>query len=175
MKVTGLCVLVVLLVASPVLSQVPDDKLIVPGQRIGSWTLQMTIEELVGVLGRQTRINAGKQLGGDAHQDLRVYRWERVGLTAWTRDGRSILMLEAEGAPEFVTEKGVKWGMSRMEVEGAYGRPNSVTPLRSRSSTTKSVWRSFSPKPPRWVGLASSVPAPPRASGSHNYMSAVLE
>lgn len=127
MKVAWLCVLALLLVVSPVLSQVSDDKLIVPGQRVGAWTLQMTVQEIVGALGRQTRISSGGQLGTDFQGDLRVYRWERVGLNAYTRDDRSILLLEADNAPEFVTEKGVKWGMPRADVESAYGRPTRVT------------------------------------------------
>ena len=63
----------------------------------------------------------------DLQADLRVYNWDRVGLVAYTRDDRSILLLESEGAPEFVTEKGVKWDMARADVESAYGRPTRVT------------------------------------------------
>jgi len=44
--VAALGVLVLLLLAPPVVSQVPDDKLIVPGVRIGKWTLEMTIDTL---------------------------------------------------------------------------------------------------------------------------------
>ena len=40
-----------LLLASSAASQTPDDNLIVPGQRIGKWTLAMSVEAIVKVLG----------------------------------------------------------------------------------------------------------------------------
>lgn len=127
--VVGL-VLSLSLLVQPAVSQVPDDRLIVPGQRIGAWTLQMTVQEIVGALGRATpgiSRHPGGQLSADLQADLRVYNWVRVGLVAYTRDDRSILLLEIDGAPEFVTEKGVKWDMARADVESAYGRPTRVT------------------------------------------------
>lgn len=127
MKRIGLPVLLVLLTGTQVASQVPEDKLITLGQRIGGWTLQMTLEEMIGSLGRPTRILSGAFLGADLIGDLRAYRWERVGLHAYTRDDRTILLLEAFEAPEFMTEKGVKWDVSRASVESAYGRPTKVT------------------------------------------------
>lgn len=47
----------------PGLAQAPPERLVVPGERIGAWTLQMTGDNLVAVLGRQTRIASGGQLG----------------------------------------------------------------------------------------------------------------
>jgi hypothetical protein len=108
-------------------SQVPDSRLVVPGQRIGAWTLQMTVDNLVAVLGRQTRIASGGQLGGDMQIDLRVYRWDNIGLLVYTRDGQSVLLMEVNQAPEFVTEKGITFDTPRAEVEAAYGRPTKVS------------------------------------------------
>lgn len=126
-KSAALSVLIFLVLARPTAAQVPDDKLIVPGTRIGLWTLQMTIPELVGVLGRQIAIATRQsQLGADFQDDLRAYVWG-VGLQAYTRDDRSILLLEAYKAPAFMTEKGIKFGMPRADVERAYGRPTRVT------------------------------------------------
>lgn len=88
-----------------------------PGQRIGAWTLQMTVDNLVAVLGRQTRIASGGQLGEDMQIDLLVY----------TRDGRTILLMEVNQAPEFVTAKGVTFDTPRGEVEAAYGQPTKVS------------------------------------------------
>lgn len=127
MRVAWLCVMALLFAVSPVLSQVSDDKLIVPGLRVGAWTLQMTVEEIVSALGRQTRIGSGGQLGSDLLQNIRVYKWERVGLNAYAKDGRSILLLEADNAPDFVTQNGITWGKSRADVERAYGQPTRVT------------------------------------------------
>ena len=133
MKWIALLVLLILLTATQAASQVPEDRrLIVPGQRIGAWTLQMTVQDIVGALGRPTRILSGAQLISSLgivgfQVDLRAYRWERIGLYAYTRDDRSIPLLEATGAPEFVTEKGVKWDMPRADVESAYGLPTRVT------------------------------------------------
>ncbi len=52
------CVLFLLVVlAAPGFAQAPDDKLIVSGQRIGKWTLEMTIDDLL-------RINGPRNGGG---------------------------------------------------------------------------------------------------------------
>jgi hypothetical protein len=51
MKRVGLFLLLLLLLAPPATSQVPDDKLIVSGQRIGKWALEMTVDDLVRMNG----------------------------------------------------------------------------------------------------------------------------
>lgn len=132
--VAVLSVVALLLLAPSAASQVPDDKLIVPGQRVGAWTLQMTIQEIVGKLGHQEHIASGGQLGADFQGDLRAYRWSGEGLHAYTRDDRTILLLEAYQAPQFVTDKGVKFGMQRGDVEGSYGRPTRVTQWGSNTA-----------------------------------------
>src|SRR3990170_4152679 len=54
MKATAaLGVLILLLLAPPAVSQIPDDKLIVPGVRIGKWTLKMTINDLLRMNGQR--------------------------------------------------------------------------------------------------------------------------
>ena len=50
--------LFLLLLVQPPLTQVPDDKLIVPGQRIGKWTLDMSIDDLLKMNG--ARNGAGR-------------------------------------------------------------------------------------------------------------------
>ncbi len=143
MKAIAVFVLLLLFLAPPVISQVPDNKLIVPGQRVGAWTLQMTIEEIAGALGRQKQIIRTGYVQGsvDVQGDLRDYRWELVGwLDAWTRDGRSILLLDVWGSPEFVTEKGVKSGVPRADVEIAYGPPTRVTHRSTEGADT--LWYS---------------------------------
>ncbi len=52
--VAALAVLILLLLAPSVVSQVPDDKPIVPGVRIGKWTLEMTIDTLLQMNVRET-------------------------------------------------------------------------------------------------------------------------
>lgn len=49
--VLALSIIALLLLASPAVSQVPDDKLIVAGQRIGKWTLEMTVDDLFRING----------------------------------------------------------------------------------------------------------------------------
>ncbi len=119
--------LVVALSAGPALPASPADKSIVPGTRIGPWTLQMTIDEFVAQLGRPTRIMSASQLGADIQSDLRAHNWNSVGLLVYTRDGQHALLMEINQAPEYVTEKGVRWDTLRADVETAYGPPTKVS------------------------------------------------
>jgi len=52
MKLVWSLLMMLLLTASPASSQVPDDAPIMPGLRIGRWTLEMTIDDLVRVNGQ---------------------------------------------------------------------------------------------------------------------------
>ncbi len=122
-----LAFLAVAVATAPALSQAPPDRSIVPGARIGPWTLQMTIDEFVAQLGRPTRIMSAGQLGADIQTDLRAHNWNSVGLLVYTRDGQHALLMEINQAPEYVTEKGVRWDTLRADVEAAYGPPTKVS------------------------------------------------
>jgi len=49
-RFVGLLCVIVLLLALPAWSQVPDDRLIVPGDRIGKWTLDVTSSQVEAVV-----------------------------------------------------------------------------------------------------------------------------
>ncbi len=130
MKRVGLFLLLLLLLAPPATSQVPDDKLIVSGQRIGKWTLEMTLDDLV-------RINGPAECGVPPQELTIVVRRDTLcawpgdnPLTAATRDGRRVLVLILAGdgpkesvARTFKTEKGIAIGYSRSDMLAAYGSP----------------------------------------------------
>jgi hypothetical protein len=78
-----------LLAASPVLPLVPDDNLVIPGQRIGRWTLGMTLKDLGRVSGPLIRHvspvlwEMGQDVIACCPEPIRVH-WE-VGLAAVAR------------------------------------------------------------------------------------------
>lgn len=112
------------LVALPVASQVPDDVLIVPGVRVGKWTLEMTIDDLTRMNGQGSSIvslTSPLYVGS-----ITRVAWTTNSLTAFTRDRRKIEALCIdEGA--FRTEKIIQIGSStRSSVIAAYGNPTAV-------------------------------------------------
>ena len=86
MKIGILLVLSLLLAVGPAAPQALDDALIVPGERIGKWTLQMTIDDLVRCNGpaRSAFFTKGHAPGGGE------------GSAAWT--GSIVLQLSIVGA-----------------------------------------------------------------------------
>ena len=143
MKATAaLGVLILLLLAPPAVSQIPDDKLIVPGVRIGKWTLKMTINDLLRMNGQ--RVGGG---GGAAIEqanardfvssDFWWHHWYNLDFDAITmgRDSqRAVVLLVTAG--EYKTAKGIAVkSASRGDVDRAYGKPTVVTqPLPNWSS-----------------------------------------
>lgn len=138
MRVTAVIVLVVLTLALPAASQVADDKLIVPGQRIGRWTLDMTINALVEMNGPQNVPASARGVGTpidvmtkwfpDSREDIYDHWWSNLFLSAATR-GRDAQRVEYiyTRSGDFKTEKNIALGMTREDVEKAYGQPIAVT------------------------------------------------
>ncbi len=129
-------VLVLLLLAPPVISQVPDDKLIVSGLRIGKWTLEMTIDILRQMNGPEN-IRPGspgtpiERMPGwfpDSNDKIWWHDWANLLFSAATR-GRDAQRVEYIfiRSEEFKTDKGIVPGMVRQAVENAYGQPTAVT------------------------------------------------
>jgi hypothetical protein len=129
----------------PVAAQVPDDQLVIPGQRIGKWMLQMTLEELTSMNGRPLFVSANML---DIMRPLRGYYWTRdqALFFAWTADGRTVAFLGITGG-QFRTERGVGYKSPVSDVEGAYGRPTAVT--RETGVLTKMIYDE--------IGLAVSI------------------
>src|SRR2546425_2855569 len=128
--------LVLLLSAMPVFSQTPNDKLIVPGQRIGKWTLDMTIDTLVRMNGPQnlplfigpSPVYAMRRWYSDSDSEIWGQEWFDLHFQAATR-GRDAQRLEYIfiESDEFKTDKDIAVGVTRQVVESAYGQPTAVT------------------------------------------------
>lgn len=82
-KRVSLLILLLLLATPPVASQVPDDKLIVPGQRVGKWTLEMTIGDFVRMNGEDYL--EGKDSSVDAQGELLFRAWIHLALSVGYR------------------------------------------------------------------------------------------
>ncbi len=123
-----------LALASDAGAQANDDKRIVPGQRIGPWTLEMTVADL-------NRINGPKQAIGirpgeleflPAQQDLVkplwIHRWDHVRLRVLTveRGDQNIVGLTIF-SDAYKTVEGIGIGSTREQVIAAYGQPSAMT------------------------------------------------
>jgi len=134
--VAALGVLVLLLLAPPVVSQVPDDKLIVPGVRIGKWTLEMTIDTLRQMNGPEnigpgspgTPIERMPGWFADSNSEIWWHEWSNLSFSAATR-GRDAQRVEYifTWSNDFKTGKNIAPGMVRQAVENAYEQPTAVT------------------------------------------------
>jgi hypothetical protein len=127
--VVALGVLVLLLGAPPAMSQVPDDRLIVPGQRIGKWTLSMTLGDFKQMHGSPSAPRRLSEFYPDiATDELWTHIWENLGINVITlgRDSPQILTIVARIA-DYRTERGISVGSTGEAVEAAYGRPTAVT------------------------------------------------
>jgi len=120
----GLLLFLVLLGASHAIAQVPDDKLIVPGQRIGKWRLETTIRDLVQMNGPATIFTL--DLLDIVPPSPQRHNWGPLEFAAITRDGRRVEFLLIF-SPDFKTEKGVGPGSNRIAVQSAYGPPTAET------------------------------------------------
>jgi hypothetical protein len=116
-KLIWVLLIVLLLAGSPAATQVPDDALIVPGLRVGKWSLDMTVDDLVRVNGQ----GDFSTLSHPAHvAGLTVIAWRTSPLGALTKDRRKIEALSMAGG-EFKTEKGIGVGSTRANIIAAYG------------------------------------------------------
>ncbi len=130
--------LLVLLLVVPVASQVLDDKLIVPGQRIGKWTLEMSMAELVQMNGRP---QSERETVGDFATGLWVRDWPSLGLRVFTlgRDAQRIASL-ATFDEVYKTAKGVSFASSPEALEAAYGKPTAVAAAATPGSGYSQRW-----------------------------------
>jgi len=116
-----------LLLASSAASQTPDDNLIVPGQRIGKWTLAMSVEAIVKVLGEPPFLMEGLSGGVPTQPGVLAYDWRGpFGLGLGTKNDRTVLVLYTSGTLKYKTAKGVKYGAPLGSVESAYGKPTAT-------------------------------------------------
>lgn len=120
--------------APTVAAATPDDRLVVPGLRVGKWMLTMSIDDLIRMHGRPIRVQvqAGLPPAADAVYDYVALTWDGVPVTATTLNGRTRAMLLSiaflsAGGRRFVTDKGVVFGTLRADVLKIYGDPTAET------------------------------------------------
>ena len=103
MKGVTVALLLLVVLAAPALSQAPDDKLIVPDERIGRFTLTMTVAEVLGMLGPATRLSPS-MFGDQSLQNvLTLYIWDVVPLTIITRDEKVPLSIGIRRSNDYQT------------------------------------------------------------------------
>ena len=151
MKLVWSLLMMLLLTASPASSQVPDDAPIMPGLRIGRWTLEMTIDDLVRVNGQGGTVALSHPAYVGA---FTVVSWPTSPLAAFTKDRRRIEALSVE-AGAFRTYKGIGIGSSRANVIAAYGNSTATAAI---SPTTVLMYDE--------IGASFGVDHEPRVEGT---------
>ncbi len=112
-----------LLAAAPAASQAPDDRLIVPGQRIGKWSLAATIQDLT-----QTAGPPGVQEVAETNRPtLVVYTWAPPGIAAVSRDRTKVEFLYLYGGSDYKTDKAIGRGSTTNAARRAYTGPAFTT------------------------------------------------
>jgi hypothetical protein len=119
-----------------------QDRMIVPGVRVGRWTLALTLDDLTRMHGYAVRllVTAGIPPAADAVFDHTTYTWERVPFAAMAFQGRKrveylqigFLMHSANG---YRTTGGIGFMTRRSRVIAVYGRPTAEMaphPLETR-------------------------------------------
>jgi hypothetical protein len=121
--------LTLLLLPLPAAAQPSDDRLIVPGARIGTITLALSVDTAVRMLGEPAAWAEGlPRMMVRTQPGILMLDWTGPrGLGLATKDERAILVLYSCSTPQFATARGVKYGEGRAAVESAYGRPTMTT------------------------------------------------
>ena len=120
--------LVVLLTPAAAAAQSPDDRIIVPGVRVGAWHLAMTVDELMKLSGPY--VGRGLIQLPDMVDQFTLIRWPDLSLAVVTIDGNHIvfLALGIGGVPAFhKTVEGVGAQSTVAEVLKVYGTPTAKT------------------------------------------------
>jgi hypothetical protein len=146
-----LALLVVVALSTPGYTQAPDDKLIVPGQRIGAWMLAMTIDDLV-------TMNGARNANGSLNQDMPVmpaqhftandyvnnvyiHAWHNLQFLAGTlgeKSKRVIFIATFSGA--YKTMKGLSLATTPVGVEVLYGKPTANTQFGSWETGSRMIY-----------------------------------
>ena len=126
MRVSTFVIAIVLILAFADVSfpQTPDDGVIVPGERIGRWSLRLSFSKLARMTGSEP-LPFGPP---DFRPGLREFGWfhgPAAGLYAATRDGRRMEYLEAwlssSGLASFKTARDIGKDSTQEAVVAAYG------------------------------------------------------
>jgi hypothetical protein len=128
-----LLLLIVLPLSVPGYTQAPNDNLIVPGQRIGKWTLDMTIDDLVRMNGPQNANGAFTQpvpvmlarlMNGDYADNVYSHAWHNLSLFVGTvgENSPKVVFL-AIFSKDYKTAEGLSLNAPPQNIEALYGKP----------------------------------------------------
>lgn len=108
------------LIALPVVAQTPQDKIAVPGIRVGRWDLNMSVQEFL-----RTNGPAGPRPSVATQYVPRMtwYSWDHLGIGAGSHDRRKVEFVAVYAVRDLTTERGVGMRSSRRAVLAAYGSP----------------------------------------------------
>lgn len=117
-------VLLLALIPAGTFSKVPDDNLMVPGRRIGPWSLEMTVREFVRNVGPSNVHHHPETLDLVAAYDFHC----TDEICAFYRGSSELAFLQVSYIGMFArTERGPGVGSTLPEVLAAYGRPTATT------------------------------------------------
>lgn len=120
MRILSALLLLVFTGASPALSQVSDDKIVVPGVRIGRWTLETPIPELLRMNGSPS---SRPSIVSALIPGATWYSWDGFGIAAGTHDRRITAYLALYDERDYAAPRGVGIKASRSAVLSAHGEP----------------------------------------------------
>lgn len=127
MRTAILLVLAILCITCPAVSQPADDKLIVPGVRIGKWTLKMTFDEMEKMNG-PTSVSHGL-FWPDFRGETFFYVWRSLDFGVAAYEPRKVgwFVVCFGGFVPWRTEKGIGLQSTRANILKAYGKPTVET------------------------------------------------
>lgn len=101
-------------------AQTPQDKMIVPGSRIGPWKLDMSFQELIQMNGAA---GAHPTIASRYVSRATWYPWGHLGIAAASHDKREVEFLAVFDTRELSTRSGIRVKSTRKRVQAAYGEP----------------------------------------------------
>jgi hypothetical protein len=117
-------ILLLALIPAGTFSKVPDDGLLVPGRRIGRWSLDMTVHAFIKGVGPSNVYHRPETLDLAAAYDFHC----TAEICAFYRTPTELAFLQVSHIGRFArTERGPGVGSALPEVLAAYGRPTATT------------------------------------------------
>lgn len=112
--------LLLALTTLPVAAQTPQDKIAIPGSRVGRWDLNMSVQDFL-----RTNGPAGPRPSVATQYVPRMtwYSWDHLGIGAASHDRRKVEFLAVYAVRDLTTERGVGIRSSRRAVLAAHGSP----------------------------------------------------
>ncbi len=119
-RVIAIGFLLSLLFSPGATAQISPDRVVVPGERVGTWSLGLTIPDLLRVNGPP---GARPSIISALVPKAVWYSWDSVSLAAGTHDRRRTQYLGVYRDRDFITPKGVGLGSRKRAVLAAHGEP----------------------------------------------------